>query len=348
MTVKAKAIIAAFYGNPPRLSHWNGCSSGGKQGLKEAQKYPEDYDGIVAGAPANNWVALLSSDMMNSVALLKDPASRLSAAKLALLHKAAVEACDDLDGVKDGLITDPTRCHFDPAVLLCKGAETEGCLTAAQVAAAKSIYGPFGNPRTHKEIYPGLEPGSEPGWGAFAGPQPFPIANDYFRYVIHKDPNWDFRTFDVDQDVALAEKADHDNILKAVDPDLKKFVSHGGKLILYHGWSDNLIAPVNSINYFNSVAAKLGGLEKTEASVRLFMAPGMSHCGGGDGPSAFDMVAPLEQWVEHGDAPERVIASHRTGNQVDRTRPLCPYPQVAKYKGTGSIDDAGNFVCTQP
>jgi len=348
MTVKAKAIIAAFYGGAPRLSYWNGCSSGGKQGLKEAQKYPEDYDGIIAGAPANNWVALLSSDMMNSVALLKDPASHISPSQLALLHKAAVEACDALDGVKDGLIADPTRCHFDPATLLCKGAVTEACLTAAQVAATKSIYGPLSNPRTHKEIYPGLEPGSETGWGAFAGPQPFPISNDYFRYVIHKDPSWDFRTFDIDQDVALAEKADHDNILKAVDPDLHKFVSHGGKLILYHGWSDNLIAPLNSVNYFNSVVGKLGGGEKAGTSVRLFMAPGMSHCAGGDGPSAFDMVAPLEKWVEHGDAPERVIASHRTGNQVDRTRPLCPYPQVAKYKGAGSIDDAANFVCAQP
>jgi feruloyl esterase len=348
MTIKGKSIIAAFYGNAPKLSYWNGCSSGGKQGLKQAQKYPEDYDGIIAGAPANNWVALLSSDMMNSVAMLKDPVSRISPGKLALLHKAAIEACDAVDGLKDGLIADPVRCHFDPAVVSCKNAETENCLTSAQVEAAKRIYGPFTNPRTNKEIYPGLEPGSEPGWGAFAGPQPFPISNDYFRYVVEKNPNWDFRNFSADHDVALAEKLDHDNILKAVDPDLKRFVSRGGKLILYHGWSDNLIAPLNSINYFNSVIPKLGGPEKTEASVRLFMAPGMGHCSGGDGPNEFDMVTPLEQWVEHGDAPQRVIASHRAGSQVDRTRPLCPYPQVAKYNGTGSIDDAANFVCMKP
>ncbi len=348
MTVKAKALVAAFYGSGPKLSYWNGCSSGGKQGLKEAQKYPEDYNGVIAGAPANNWVALLSSDMMSSVALLKDPASRIPPPKLQLLHKAAVEACDALDGIKDGLIDDPTKCHFDPAVLLCKGPETESCLTAAQVEAAKKLYGPFANPRTHKEIYPGLEPGSELGWMAFAGPQPFPIANDYFRYVIHKNPDWDFRTFDAGRDVALAGKLDHGNVLKAVDPDLKKFVSHGGKLILYHGWSDNLIAPLNSVNYFNSVVSKLGGLEKTEESVRLFMAPGMGHCSGGEGPSTFDMVTPLEQWVEQGKAPERVVASHKTGSQVDRTRPWCPYPQVAKYKGAGSTDDAANFVCAQP
>jgi feruloyl esterase len=165
---------------------------------------------------------------------------------------------------------------------------------------------------------------------------------------VHQDPKWDFHTFDVDRDVALAEKQDHDNVLKAVDPDIRKFVAHGGKLILYHGWSDNLIAPMNSVNYFNSVAAKLGGGEKTASSVRLFMAPGMGHCGGGDGPSAFDMIEPLEQWVEQGKAPDGVVASHRAGNQTDRTRPLCPYPQVAKYKGAGSIDEAANFACAQP
>jgi feruloyl esterase len=348
MTAKAKAIIAAFYGSNPRLSYWNGCSSGGKQGLKEAQKYPDDYDGIIAGAPANNWVALLSSDMANSVAMLKDPASRIPPDRLALLHRAALEACDALDGLKDGLIDDPTRCHFDPAVLRCKGSETENCLTSAQVEAAKKVYGPFTNPRTHKEIYPGLEPGSEPGWVAFTGPQPFPISNDYFRYVIHNTRDWDFRTFDADQDVVLAEALDRDNVLKAVDPNLNKFVSHGGKLILYHGWSDNLIAPLNSVNYFDSVVSKMGGLEKTQESVRLFMVPGMGHCSGGEGPNNFDMIAPLEQWVEQGKAPVRVVASHKTGGQVDRTRPLCPYPQVAKYKGTGSTDDAANFVCTQP
>jgi feruloyl esterase len=348
MTVKAKALIAAFYGSGPKLSYWNGCSSGGKQGLKEAQKYPEDFDGIIAGAPANNWVALISSDMMNSVAMLKDPASRIPPPKLEILHKRAVEACDALDGVKDGLIDDPTKCRFDPAVLLCQGPETETCLTAAQVQAAKTVYGPFTNPRTHKTIYPGLEPGSELGWIAFAGTNPFAISNDYFRYVVRQNPNWDFRTFDADRDVALAEKLDHDNVLKAVDPDLRKFVSHGGKLILYHGWSDNLIAPLNSINYFNSVVPKLGGLAKTEQSVRLFMAPGMGHCSGGDGPNAFDMLTPLEQWVEDHKAPERVVASHRTGTQVDRTRPWCPYPQVAKYKGSGSTDDAANFVCSKP
>jgi feruloyl esterase len=348
MTVKAKAVIAAFYGSGPKLSYWNGCSSGGKQGLKEAQNYPDDYDGIIAGAPANNWVALLSADMMHSVTLLKDPASRIPEATLTLIHKAAVEACDALDGVKDGVIQDPRQCHFDPASLLCKGEATERCLTAAQVAAAKTMYGPFENPRTHRQIFPGLEPGSEEGWGAFETEGVFPISNDYFRYVIYGDPKWDFRTFDVSRDVAAAEKLDQANVLKAVDPNLTRFISHGGKLILYHGWSDNLIAPRNSIQYLESVAAKLGGLEKTGQSVRLFMVPGAGHCGGGEGATNFDMVGPLEQWVEHGTAPDSVTASHRTGGKVDQTRPLCPYPQAAKFKGSGSTDDAASFTCVRP
>jgi feruloyl esterase len=345
MTVKAKALISAFYGAAPKHSYWNGCSSGGKQGLKEAQKYPEDYDGIIAGAPANNWVALLSSDMMNTVALLKDSRSTIPQPKLNRLHQAAVDACDALDGLKDGLIADPTKCHFEPSVLLCKGPDSEVCLTPAQVSAAKAVYGPFTNPRTRKEIYPGLEPASELGWGAFSGPQPFSISNDYFRYVVHKNPQWDFRSFDPAVDVALAEKLDRDNALKAIDPDLKQFISRGGKLIVYHGSNDNLIAPLNSINYFNSVAAKLGGLGKTQTSVRLFMAPGMDHCYGGEGPYEFDMVAPLEAWVEQGKVPDHVIASHRSNGHTDRTRPLCPDPQVAKYTGIGSIDDAANFTC---
>ena len=348
MTVQAKALLAAFYGNGPKLSYWNGCSSGGKQGLKEAQKYPGDYDGIIAGAPANNWVALLSSDMRNSVALLKDPASRIPEPKLTLLHKAAVEACDAADGLKDGLIDDPRNCHFDPAVLLCKAEQTESCLTGPQVKAAQEIYSPLTNPKTHREIFPGLEPGSEEGWGAFDGPQPFPISNDYFRFVVHGDPAWDFRTFDYNRDVTAADQLDRADVLKAVDPDLKKFVAHGGKLILYHGWSDNLIAPLNSIHYFENVTGKLGGAARTAESVRLFMAPGMGHCGGGIGPDRHDSVTAMVDWVEKGKAPESMIASRVVNNQVVRTRPLCMYPQVARYSGQGSIDDAANFRCVAP
>ncbi len=348
MAVKAKALIAAFYGNGPRLSYWNGCSSGGKQGLKEAQLSPEDFNGIIAGAPANNWVALLSADMRMSVAELETPASTIPNAKLPAIHLAALQACDSLDGLTDGLIADPTRCHFDPAVLLCKGPETDSCLTPAQVRTAKTIYGPFTNPRTHRVIYPGLEPGSELGWRAFSGPAPFSISNDYFRFVVYKNPSWNFHTFDIARDVAAAEKQDRANVLKAINPDLRKFTARGGKLILYHGWSDNLIAPLNSVNYFTSVTAALGGPGKTANSVRLFMAPGMSHCGGGDGPNFIDTLTPLELWVEKGVPPDRIVASHKTGDRIDRTRPLCPYPREARYKGDGDTNDAANFTCIIP
>ena len=337
MTQKAKAITGAFYGNGPRLSYWNGCSSGGKQGLKEAQRFPKDYDGVLAGAPANYWTHLMAGDLWPGAATLKDPANFLPQAKLALIHRAAIEACDQLDGVKDGVIENPTACHFDPGVLLCKEGTTEGCLTTPQVDSARRIYGGAKNPRTGQPIFPGFARGSELGWGAVAGgPKPFAISDSYFKFLIYKDPEWDFHTFDFDSGVALADKLDK-GVINATDPNLKDFFGHGGKLIVYHGWNDQLIAPQNSIDYYNSVVKATGG------SIRLFMAPGMNHCLGGDGPNRFDGVEAIEQWVEQGKAPERIIASHND----DRTRPLCPYPQIAKYKGSGSTDDAANFVCAK-
>jgi feruloyl esterase len=352
MTVKAKAIVAAYYGNGPKLSYWVGCSSGGKQGLKEAQKFPADYDGIVAGAPANYWTHLVTYSLWDGVATLKDPAANLSRDKFALIHKAVVDACDANDGVKDGVLENPTRCSFDPKVLQCTAEEQPTCLTAPQVEAARKIYGPEKNPRTGQEIFPGLDPGSEMGWGPLAGgPQPLSIATDHFKYVVFKDPNWDYKTFDFDKDVALTDKIDN-GLLNATDPDISKFVGHGGKLLMYHGWTDQLIPPRNSINYYNSVVGVLGAAKAAD-SVRLFMAPGMNHCGGGDGPSNFDALGALEQWVEGGKAPERIVASKRSGGgapgaapgQVERTRPLCVYPQVAQYKGSGDTNDAANFVC---
>lgn len=342
LTLKAKTIIAAFYGNPARRSYWNGCSSGGKQGLMEAQRYPHDYDGIIAGAPANYWTHLMFGDMWPGEITLTDPARHLSKEKFALLHKAALAACDALDGVRDGLLEDPARCHFDPESLACKGASRPDCLTQPQVEAARKIYAGPVNPRTHQQIFPGFEPGSELGWGAVAGgPKPFAIVDSYFRYVLFRNPDWDFRTLNFDKDVAEADKLDA-QILNATDANLKDFVSHGGKLFLYHGWNDQLIAPLNTVNYYKSVVKKMG--PKVSDSVRLFMVPGMNHCGGGDGPFRFDQVDALVEWVENGSAPDRVIASHPSG----RTRPLCPYPQVAKYKGSGSTDDAANFACSAP
>jgi len=353
MTVKAKKIVEAFYGKAPKYSYWNGCSTGGRQGLKEAQRFPNDYDGIIAGDPANPRTRLSSWELWLAHATLKDPASYIPPAKYPMVHKAILDACDSIDGLKDGLIDDPTKCHFDPEVLECKGADGPNCLTTPQVEAARKLLSPLKNPRTGEELYPGLEPGTELGWKVGAGgPQPFAPAVDQYKYVVFRDANWDWRTLNFDSDVALADKTDHDTI-NAIDPNIKAFIAHGGKLITYHGWSDPNVAPLASVNYYKSVVDSVGSEAKTRDSFRLFMAPGMGHCGGGEGPNTFDMLTAMEQWVEHGKAPDQVIATHEDNGAAasagpPRTRPLCPYPQIAKYKGSGSIDDAANFTCRLP
>jgi feruloyl esterase len=348
MTVKGKAITEAFYGSAPRYSYWNGCSTGGRQGLKEAQRFPNDYDGIVAGDPANPRTRLSSWELWLAHATLKDPASYIPLSKYPMVHKAVLEACDAIDGLKDGLIDDPTKCHFDPKVLECKGADGPDCLTTPQMEAARKLLSPLKNPRTGEELYPGLEPGTELGWKVGAGgPEPFAPAVDQYKYVVFKNPDWDWRTLNFDSDVALADKTDHDTI-NAIDPNIKTFIGHGGKLITYHGWSDPNVAPLASVNYYKSVVDSVGSESKTRDSFRLFMAPGMGHCGGGEGPNTFDMLSAMEQWVEKGKAPDQVIATHVESGVKGRTRPLCPYPQVAKYKGSGSIEDAANFACREP
>ena len=344
MTAKAKKLIEAFYGSGPKLSYWNGCSTGGRQGLKAAQMVPEDYDGIVAGAPANRTaISLWIAD-----AVLRDPARYIPPAKYPVIHKGALDACDAGDGLKDGLIDDPRQCRFDPAVLQCKAGDEPSCLTAPQVAAAKQIYSNAINPRTKKEMFASLVPGSELGWGAqAAGPEPSPMIYDQYRYVVFKDPKWDWKTFDFDKDVVKGDLPEN-LIMNATNPNMDAFFKRGGKLIMYHGWSDQLVPPVNTIEYYDKVVAHMGGAAKAAEHVRLFMAPGMGHCAGGEGPNTFDEVKALEQWVEHGKAPARIEASHSANGRVDRTRPLCPYPQVARYTGSGSTDDAASFVCTAP
>ncbi len=344
MTVKAKAIVNAYYGNAPKLSYWNGCSSGGREGLKEAQKFPSDFDGIIAGAPANYWTHLVTQSIWIGQAVHQEEASFIPQTKYRLIHDAALEACDARDAVKDGVIESPTQCKFDPAVLQCKAGDAATCLTSAQVEAARKIYAPATNPRTREVIFPGLMPGSEMGWAGLAGPQPLSIATDHFKYVVFNDPSWDYKKLNFDSDVALTDKVDN-GLINATDTNLKAFFSHGGKIIQYHGWNDQLISPLNSINYYQSVEKAMGGAGKVKHSYRLFMAPGMNHCAGGDGPSSFDAVKAIEEWVEKGQAPERIIASHMMNGNADRTRPLCAYPQVAAYKGSGSTDDAANFVC---
>jgi len=345
MTLAAKTIIAAFYGHGPDISYWNGCSTGGRQGLTEAQRYPSDYNAIIAGAPASNRIHLYVWSISVAQTVEKSAANYIPPSKYAVIHRAALDTCDALDGLKDGLIGDPTRCHFDPNVLLCKGGDEPSCLTAPQVETAQKLYAPAKNPVTGQEIYPGLEPGSELGWAVHAGPQPLSLAIDGFKYVTFQDPNWDFRTLKLDRDVAFADKVDN-GATSAMDPNLKEFFGHGGKLLLYHGWSDPNIAPRNTINYYQSVLTAMGGAAAD--SIRLFLFPGMGHCGGGEGPSTFDAVTALAEWFEKQQAPSQLLAAHRANGVVDRTRPICAYPQVAAYNGTGSMDEAANFVCKVP
>ena len=344
MTVAAKAIIEAFYGKAQTHSYWSGCSAGGKQGLKEAQRYPADFDGIVAGSPGAFWIGRATQAIWVAQAVHKTPESFIPAEKFKLLHDAALKACDRLDGVEDGVIEDPLKCHFDPKVIACPEGDAPNCLSAPQVQAAQQIYSWSVNPRTGRPLFPGLYPGSEMGWATWGGPRPLGIAYDYFRYVLFAYPNWNFQSLNFDPDIERAQKQDGAN-LDAVDPNLQPFFRRGGKLIQYHGWGDPQISPGASIEYYKSVLARLGGELKTRDSYRLFMVPGMAHCGGGDGPNSFDMMTPLQNWVETNKAPDRIEASRVRNGKTERTRPLCPYPQTAVYKGTGSTGDASNFVC---
>ncbi len=343
--LKAKSLITAYYGRGPKFSYWNGCSTGGRQGLKEAQRFPEDFDGIVAGAPANYETHLHAWTVEVGMAAIKNDKNILPASMYPIINKAVLAACDAQDGVKDGLLNDPRKCKFDPSTLLCTSGNTGSCLTADQVEAVKKIYAPA-RTKSGDLIFPSFEPGSELGWGLLAGgDQPAAIGQDTFRYLTYGDPKWDWHTFDLDRDTAAADQKD-DGIINAIDPDLSKFKAHGGKLLMYHGWNDTAIAPENSINYHASVLKKMGN--KQEDWYRLFMVPGMMHCGGGPGPNQINWMGALERWREAGTAPEQLIATHVTGSQVDMTRPVCPYPQVATYKGAGSINDAASFSCKNP
>jgi len=343
--LQSKAVIVALYGTAQRLSYFTGCSGGGRQAFAEAQRFPKDFEGIIAGAPGYDRTNE-SFQLVNAAqAMLRNPAGRITPEKLSVLHQAVLDACDALDGVKDGILNDPTRCKFNPAVTQCKGADGPNCLTPAQVETAKKFYAPLNDPETGEEVFPGFEPGSELRWGGLLG-GPFVMADDLFKYVVFKDPNWNFRTLDVSRHLALARKIDN-GAISPTSPSLKPFVGRGGKLLIYHGWADQNIAPLSSVEYYEKLVTALGKNQVND-SVRLYMVPGMGHCGGGEGPNVFDALATMEQWREHGVAPKEIIASQITDGSVSRTRPLCPYPQVAQYKGTGSTDQAENFLCRLP
>ena len=339
MAEVSKQIVAAYYGRPAKFNYYNGCSSGGWQGFTEAQKYPGDYDGIVAGAPAFNFVQLQTRGFWLNRLESLDPAGELPAGKLKLVVDAALARCDAEDGVRDGVM-DPSRCDFDPAQLQCTAGDADSCLTGPQVARVRLIYGPHKSPGG-MSLYPGNAYGA-PASTVLPGPDGAAVARPMILQVAH-DPRWTPETFDPDHDIPILEK-DVGPTLSSYDPDLKAFNARGGKIVMYHGWADPLLSPYNSIAYYRQVQATVGPAP-TAGFLRLFMVPGMGHCTGGPGTDQFDGLSAVQAWVEKGEAPTRLLASHMNKGVADRPRPLCPYPLAAKYKGAGSTDDAANFTC---
>lgn len=333
-----RALTTLHYGKEPARSYWNGCSTGGRQGLMAAQRFPDDFDAIVAGAPANNFGPLMALGVLagNNVG----GPNGIAVEKLALLKEAAIKACDAADGVTDRVISDPARCGFDPVQLQCKGETSSQCLTATEVAAAKRVYAGVRNAKGEL-VFPGTGFGSEPLWAAYASPG-FRIGESFFQNVVANDPSWRGTGFDVDRDLARAEAAGVGDIT-AMDPDLTAFLSRGGKLLLYHGTTDGLIPFGNTENYYNSVVEKLGA-ERPAQHVRFFPVPGMDHCAGGEGAFAADWLGALERWDETGTAPDTLPAAHPMGEKPF-SRPLCAYPKAAHYSGNGDASDAANWSC---
>jgi feruloyl esterase len=374
MTVTAREVIASYYGTGPAFSFFNGCSTGGRQGLMEAQRYPDDYNGILSGAPVIDYTHLQAAHFAVALRTRKVSGSFFPASKLPGVNKASVTACDAIDGVRDGIIEDPLKCGFskDPSALLCKGPEMPRCLTAEQLQTLKDIYAGY-HDRRGQLVYPGFMPGDEIGWKSLiiAGADPSQPFTDesavgaigFFKYFVFDNPSWNFLTWNYDQDMAFTDKKLASEI-NATDPDLKPFRAHGGKLLLYHGWADPGVSPLETIDYYDRVVAAVTGtqatapghetpafvdsIRSTEDFARLFMVPGMEHCGGGPGPNTFDAFGPLAIWVEHGRAPDEIVASHITKGTATLTRPLCPYPMTAHYMGHGSTEKAANFVCMLP
>ncbi|HEY3704325.1 MAG TPA: tannase/feruloyl esterase family alpha/beta hydrolase [Terracidiphilus sp.] len=365
---RSKEILRAYYGKPQQKSYFDACSDGGREALMEAQRFPDDYDGILAGAPAYAWSTLLASGV-SAMQALGDPTAYISSFKLPAIQKASLDACDSLDGAKDGIIGDPSQCRFDPQVLLCKGEESLDCLTQPQIKTLQTLY----NGARSKTGQPhgfGFSMGDELGWAHWiVGEDPEASAfsqfvrND-FRYIVTGDPKWNGLTADPDAMMTLSHDKSAED-LDSTDPDLSKFSARGGKLILYHGWNDPAIAPGYTIDYYKQVRQKMGA-DKTGSFVRLYMVPGMEHCIGGPGATAFGQFGvptekgsrfglfdSLENWVEKGAPDDNVIATRfapqgNAAHQPSLTRPLCAYPTVPKYKGSGDINDAASFACAQP
>lgn len=363
-TVAAKGVIAAHYGRPPSYSYFSSCSNGGRQGLMEVQRYPEDYDGVVIGAPWNFQSHSNAGFVWNAQAL-NAPGATIPAAKLPAVTAAALAACDANDGLVDGVIADPRTCRFDPSVLVCQETDTDNCLTPPQVDALKKIYAGPKNPRTGEQIFPGFAVGSEAGWtNLVANLNAAGLPNGYFANLVFENPNWNFRTFDFDADMKTADMK-VGRVGNATALDYSAASKRGVKVIQYHGWNDQTLQPAYSPEYYDQVVHANGGLEATQSFFRLYMVPGMTHCSGGPGATNFggtgqqippardavhDVQSALENWVEHGVPPAGMVATKFTDGKattrtIKLTRPLCLYPSVAQYRGTGDPNDAASFVC---
>ncbi|HZP49397.1 MAG TPA: tannase/feruloyl esterase family alpha/beta hydrolase [Vicinamibacterales bacterium] len=342
MTVAAKAIVAARYDAPATRAYFNSCSTGGRQALIEAQRFPDDFDGIVAGDPSWDQMRLYAARVWLNTYVNRTPAAVIPPGKYPMIHKAVLAKCDRLDGVEDGVIEDPARCAFDFSTLACAGADRPDCLTPEQVESARAMTRPIRDPQSGALLHPGrYYPGSELGWGGVGGPSPSGESHEGMRKIVFT-PDWDYHTIRVPGDVERAVKADQ-GLLFGGDPDLSRFFRRGGKLLMYHGWADPLVSPDTSLIMFQQIRDTVGASAAT--SLALFMVPGMGHCQGGPGTDVFDKVDALDRWVETGQKPLSIPAAHMTGGVVDRTRPLCAYPASAHYTGSGSTDEAKNFRC---
>jgi feruloyl esterase len=341
LALAGKAIVAAQYTRRPERSYFAGCSTGGRQALAEAQRYPADFDGIVSGAPAYYPSHIQGMQVFTAAVAAKQPGEPLGPRQFELLNDAAIAACDTLDGVADGVIENPRACGFDPGALICGSANAAACLSSAQADTARLTYrGPVD--AAGQSIFPGLSRGSERGWRTLSAERPLGLANDTYAELVFGDADWDFRTFDAARDIPLGVER-IGALMDSANPDLGAFVERGGKLLLYHGWSDPGIPAEGTIRYYEAVGDALG--TTADESVRLFMVPGMGHCRGGTGTDTFDPVAALDRWVEAGTVPERIEASRVENSTVVRTRPLCAYPKSAAYTGTGNTDESTSFDC---
>lgn len=352
--VKAKALVAAFYGRPAQYAYFNGCSTGGKEALMQAQRYPNDFHGISVGDPNFDQIGNRAQYVWNAQATFANDATRISPAQLRLVNRKVLEACDRLDGVADGVLEDPRQCGFRPESLACAAGQSgDDCLTSAQVGALSKLYAGPTNPRTGERIYAGWSPGGERNWGGIiGGPNVFPTAELFFRNMVFRDPAWNWRSFDFDRQWTYAV-ANFGALVNADDPDLSAFERAGGRMLHYHGWNDANHAPMQSVNYYDTVVRTMGaGAPAPQAGqrvarfYRLFMLPGSSGCAStGPHPDQFDPMHALRDWVETGRAPERIVV--RSPQQPQRTRALCPYPQVAVHLGGDPFDEK-NFACRAP